>query len=63
MTLDPTILLLLLGLATTFVIAVRKAALGGGLAMLATPLWSFAMDPIDVASLVAFLEDARSLAP
>jgi hypothetical protein len=61
MTLDPTILLLL-GLATTFVIAVRKPALGGRLAMLATPLWSLAIDPINVAPLVAFLEDARSLA-
>jgi hypothetical protein len=60
MTLLPTILLL--GLATTFVIAVRKPASGGRLAMLATPLWSLAIDPINVAPLVAFLEDARSLA-
>ena len=50
MTLFPKILLLL-GLATTFVIAVRKGALGGGLAMLGIPLRSLAIDP------------ARSLAP
>ena len=47
MTLDPTILLL--GLATTFVIAVRKRALGGGLAMLGIPVRSLAIDPIDAA--------------
>jgi len=54
MTLLPTILLLLLlllGLAATFVIAVRKGALGGGLAMPGIPLPSLA------------LEAARSLAP
>ena len=45
MNLDPTILLLLLGLATTFVIAVSKAALGGGLAMLATPLLWLPLEP------------------
>ena len=44
MTLDPT-LLLFLGLATTFVIAVRKGALGGGLAMLGIPLLSLALEP------------------
>ncbi len=66
MTLDPT-LLLFLGLATTFVIAVREGALGGGLAMLGIPLLSRAIDPIDaaivVAPLVAFLEAARGLVP
>ena len=56
MTLDPTILLL--GLATTFVIAVRKAALGGGLAMLGISPRSL-VDPIDG----TVLETARSLAP
>jgi uncharacterized membrane protein YfcA len=58
MTLDPTILLL--GLATTFIIAVGKGAFGGGLAMLGIPLLSFAIDPIDaaivVAPLVAFMD-------
>lgn len=66
MTLDPTILLLL-GLATTFIIAVGKGAFGGGLAMLGIPLLSLAIDPIEaaiiVAPLIAFLEAARSLAP
>ena len=50
MTLDPTILRLI-GLATTFVIALRKGALGGEVAMFRIPLLSVA------------LEDARSLAP
>jgi uncharacterized membrane protein YfcA len=58
MTLDPTILLL--GLATTFVIAVGKGAFGGGLAMLGIPLLSLALDPVDaaiiVAPLVAFMD-------
>ena len=49
MTLDPTILLL--GLATTFVIALRKAALRGEVAMFRMPLLSVA------------LEAPRSLAP
>ena len=44
MTLNPTILLLL-GLATTLIIAVRKGALGGGLAMLGIPLLSLALEP------------------
>jgi uncharacterized protein len=65
MTLLPTILLLLLGLATTFVIAGRKGALGGGLAVLRIPLPSLAIDPVDaaiiVAPLVAFLDPAPSL--
>jgi hypothetical protein len=43
MTLLPTILLL--GLATTFVIAVGKGAFGGALAMLGIPLRSLAIDP------------------
>ena len=52
MTLFPRILLLLLLLLpTTFVIAVRKGALGAGLAMLGIPLLSLA------------LEAPRSLAP
>ncbi len=63
MTLDPTILLL--ALATTFVIAVGKGAFGGGLAMLGIPLLSLAVDPIDaavvIAPLVGLLEAARSL--
>ena len=50
MTLDPTILLLL-GLATTVVSAVRTGALDGEVAMLQMPLLSVA------------LEAARSLAP
>jgi hypothetical protein len=50
MTLFPKILLLL-GLATTFVIALRKAALGGEVAMFRMPLLSVA------------LEAPRSLAP
>jgi uncharacterized membrane protein YfcA len=58
MTLDPTILLL--GVATTFVIAVGKGAFGGGLAMLGIPLLSLALDPVDaaiiVAPLVAFMD-------
>jgi uncharacterized membrane protein YfcA len=58
MTLDATILLL--GLATTFAIAVGKGAFGGGLAMLGIPLLSLAIDPIDaaiiVAPLVAFMD-------
>ena len=66
MTLLPTILLLL-GLATTFVIAVRKGALGGGLAMLGIPVRSLAIDPIDAAiiaaPLISFLEAAGTLAP
>jgi hypothetical protein len=45
MTLLPTILLLLLGLATTFVIAVRKGALGGGLAMLGIQMLWLALEP------------------
>ena len=51
MTLFPKILLLLLLLPTTFVIAVRKGALGGDVAMLQMPLLSVA------------LEAPRSLAP
>ena len=58
MLLDPTFLLI--GLATTFVIAVGKGAFGGGLAMLGIPLLSLAIDPIDaaiiVAPLVAFMD-------
>ena len=42
MTLFPRILLLLL--PTTFVIAVRKGALGGGLAVLRIPLLSLALE-------------------
>lgn len=57
MTLDPTILLLL-GLATTFVIAVGNRAVGGGLAMLGIPLRSL-IDPIDA----ALLEAAGGLVP
>ena len=57
MTLLPTILLLL-GLATTLIIAVRKADLGGGLAMFGISLRSL-VDPVDA----AVLEAARSLAP
>jgi uncharacterized membrane protein YfcA len=58
MLLDPTFLLI--GLATTLVIAVGKGAFGGGLAMLGIPLLSLAIDPIDaaiiVAPLVAFMD-------
>jgi hypothetical protein len=44
MTLLPTILLLL-GLATTFVIAVGRRAFGDGVAMLGIPLRSVALEP------------------
>jgi uncharacterized protein len=58
MTLDPHVLLL--GLATTFVIAVGKGAFGGGLAMLGIPLLSLGIEPVDaaiiVAPLVAFMD-------